>query len=304
MNNTIAIDLGYSSIKISYNGQFYKVPSMINFYNESGIQFGSIQKYEFEDGVYTVGEATSDDSFTTTDFKFLFKFAPLMIYHILKQLEITGNIKIKTGLALIDWGDTEKRDSFVNRISTLNVNGETINCDVELVGPQGNGCFRSYIHKNGLFDDKMPKNMSIIDIGYRTINFLNYENGVPNPTKSKSFPDHGVVSIIKPFTNMLENKYGINFSEQESIKIFLDKEFFYGGQDQPEIVQEIIDAKSRFVQKLMNSILVSEKKTLQLSRLVLISGGGAYMLKDMQLPPNVVFGEGVHEFENCAGYLL
>ena len=146
--------------------------------------------------------------------------------------------------------------------------------------------------------------MSIIDIGYRTINFLNYEGGVPNPTKSKSFPDHGVVTIIKPFTNMLENKYSINFSEQESIKIFLENEFSFGGEDQPEIKEEIITAKHKFVQKLMNSILVSEKKTLQLSDIVLISGGGAYMLKDMQMPPNVRFGNGVHEFENVKGYLL
>ena len=173
-----------------------------------------------------------------------------------------------------------------------------------LVGPQGNGCFKTYINDNNLYGENMPKKMSVIDIGYRTINFLNYENGIPNPTKSKSFPDHGVVSIIKPFTNTLENKYGINFSEQEAIKIFLDNSFSFGGVIQEDIPEEISAAKSRFVQKLMNSILVSEKKTLQLSDIVLISGGGAYMLKDMQLPPNVRFGNGLHDFENVSGYLL
>jgi len=303
MSNILGIDLGYSSVKISYNDQLYKIPSMINFYNESGIQFGNIQKYKFEDSMYTVGESTSDDSFTTTDYQFLFKFAPLMIYHIIKQLEITGRPHIKTGLALIDWGDEAKREEFANRIRTLNVNDETIECDVDLVGPQGNGSFRSYINNNNLYEN-IPNKMSIIDIGYRTINFLNYEKGVPNPTKSKSFPDHGVVSIIKPFTNMLENKYGVNFSEQEAIKIFLDNKFTFGGLEQEEIPEAILEAKHKFVQKLINSILISEKKTLQLSDIVLISGGGAYMLKDMEMPPNVVFGQGIHEFENVQGYLL
>jgi len=304
MSNILGLDLGYSSIKISYNGQFYKVPSMISFYNSSSIQFGNIKKYDFEGETYTVGEASSDDSFTTTDYNFLYRFAPLMIYHIIKQLEVPGKPIIKTGLALIDWGDEEKRKSFTDRISTITVNNETIECDIQLVGPQGNGCFRSYIHENDMYGDKMPKKMSVIDIGYRTINFLNYENGIPNPTKSKSFPDHGVVTIIKPFTNMLENKYKINFSEQEAIKIFLDGEFSFGGVIQEDIPAEIQQAKNKFVQKLMNSILVSEKKILQLSDIVLISGGGAYMLKDMTLPPNVVFGKGLAEFENCAGYLL
>jgi hypothetical protein len=59
-----------------------------------------------------------------------------------------------------------------------------------------------------------------------------------------------------------------------------------------------------FVQKLMNSILVSEKKTLQLSDVVVISGGGAYMLQNIEMPKNVVIGENFLEFDNVKGYML
>jgi hypothetical protein len=300
--NVLGLDLGYNGIKILWMGQYYKIATTINYYNDSGIDFGEVEVYEFEGNKYNVG-IVAEDSFTTTNFDFLYNFSPLMIYHILKKLNITEPVLIKTGLALVDWGDQEKRDKFKERISTITVNGETITNQVELVGPQGDGSFRSFIVDNGLSND-IPKKVSIIDIGYKTINFLHYEDGRPIPQKSKGFPDHGVVTIIKPFTAFLENTYKMAFSEQEAIDIFLTKEFIYNGEEQPKVVEKIAEAKQQFVRKLMNSILVSENKTLKLSNIVYISGGGSYMLKDIDLPPNVKIGKEFNEFENVKGYTL
>jgi len=300
--NTLGLDLGYNGVKISWKGQFYKIQSTINYYNDSGIAFGNVDTYEFEGEVYTVGEAT-ENSFTTTDFAFLYKFSPIILYHIIKKLNIKERIHIKTGLALIDWGDQAKRESFEKRLATIECNGEVIENDVTLVGPQGEGSFRSYIVSNNL-QNNIPNKLSIIDIGYKTINFLHYEKGRPVPQKSKGFPDHGVVTIIKPFTAYLEHTFKIPFSEQEATQIFLENSFSFGGQLQPEVPERILKAKEHFVQTLMNSILVSEKKTLQLSDSVVISGGGAYLLKNIVLPINTVIGEDYLEFDNVKGYTL
>ena len=298
----LGLDLGYSSVKISWNNQFYKIPSTINYYTDSGIQFGEVDIYDYEGEKYTVGEL-SDDSFTTTNFNFLNKFGPLIVYHIIKKLNITGPVHIKTGLALIDWSDSEKRKAFTDRLSRIECNGEVIENVVDLVGPQGDGSFRSYIVSNSL-QDSIPNKLSIIDIGYKTINFLHYEKGRPIPQRSKGFPDHGVVTIVKPFTAYLEHKFKVPFSEQEALQIFLNGEFSFGGEMQEEIKDKIIEEKIHFVQKLMNSILVSENKTLQLSNVVVISGGGAYLLKDIELPANVAIGDQFLEFDNVKGYTL
>ena len=304
MKHIVSIDLGYNAIKIYYNNEFYIIPNVINFATDVGINFGENAVFEFEGEKYSVGEALSDEAFTTTDYNFLLKFSPLMIFYILKKLDIplTDEIIIKTGLALVDWGDEKRRKEFSDRISTLNVNGETVNCQVQLVGPQGDGCYKTYIVENNLMET-IPERVSVIDIGYRTINFLHYINGKPQVQNSKGFPGHGVVNIMKPFTNYLENTYGMNFSEQEAIKIFRDKEFKMGGVVQENIPPIIQDFTNKFVTKLMNSILVSEKKVLMLSDSVLITGGGSYQLKEVTLPPNTVFNQNP-QFANVFGYSL
>jgi len=297
----IGIDIGYSSSKIMYNNEYFKVPTSISFAHDmGGIDFGESTIYNFEGEAYHVGESATDESFTTTDYTFLYKFAPLIIFHIIKKLNIQGPVEVRTGLALSDWTE---RESFRERISTININDEILNLTAILVGPQGDGAYRSYITDNNLFD-QIPETFSVIDIGYRTINFLYYENGIAHQNKCKGFPGHGVVSIMKTFTNFLESEYGMNFSEQEALKIFLNGSFKIGGVQQTKVPEVINDLKNKFVIKLMNSILVSEKKILKLSDYVLITGGGSYLIEDVQMPPNTVWSTNPKEFANVRGYML
>jgi len=298
--NKISIDIGYSSSKILFNDQYYKVPTAISFANDCGIEFGETSIYRFEDEDYYVGEQASSESFTTTDYKFLYKFAPLIVFHIFKKLGMSGDISLNTGLALTDWS---KREEFTERLQFLKVNDETVATNVKVVGPQGSGAYNAYIAQNNLYDAH-PKSTCIIDIGYRTINFLYYEKGEPIQTKMKGYPGHGVVSIMKTFSNYLETTYGMPFSEQEALKIFMEKEFSLGGEVQEQIPDVIADLKNKFIQKLMNSVLVSEKKTLMLSEKVLIAGGGAYYIEDVPMPKNTVFNIDPKEFSNCYGYSL
>ncbi|RLA81355.1 MAG: hypothetical protein DRG78_09315 [Epsilonproteobacteria bacterium] len=299
--NKITIDIGYSSSKILFNGEFYKVPTAISFAADTGIEFGESIVYEFEGDKYYVGEqAGNDEAFVTTDYKFLNKFAPLIVYHIFKKLGIAGDINLITGLALTDWG---KRSEFTERLQFLKVNDETVATNVEVVGPQGSGSYAAYIAQENLQND-IPKTMCVIDIGFRTINFLYYENGNVQQSKLKGFSGHGVVSIIKPFTNYLESTYGLPFSEQEALKIFMENEFYMGGIVQEAIPVKIAELKNQFIQKLLSSILISEKKLLMTSQKVLMCGGGAYFIRDVQLPPNVVYNTEPLEFSNVLGFSL
>jgi len=298
----LGIDIGYSSTKIAFGDKLFKLPTAISFAVDLGLNYGEDEIYEFEGDKYRVGEVAIDESFTTTEYKFLYKFSPLIIYHVLNKLnliqngQVTQPIEIRTGLALTDWANKE---AFIERIQNIVVNGSQIQVTPVLI-PQGAGVYYDYINQTGM----TPTSASVIDIGYNTINFLHFQNGAPIRAKCKSFPNHGVVSIIRPLTNWLESRYSMKFTEQESIKILLDGKFVFNGEEQEEVTNMVLDLKRNFVQKLFNSILVSEKKLLGLSEKVILAGGGSYFLKDVEFPKNTVLAGEPYEFSNVRGYVL
>jgi hypothetical protein len=293
----LKIDLGYSSSKIEYEDRFIKIPTAVSFYTDLGINYGDDNSYEFEGDRYMVGEqAISEDAFSTTDYKFIHKFIPLIIYHILNKLNVVEDdmtIELRTGLAIVDWGN---KDEIAKRISKIVVNNRTINVK-SVFTPQGGGVYKDWLSNN-------PKEnkIFILDIGYNTINGLYFENGKNVRNKTKSYPGHGVSTIVKPFTNYLEATYKMPFSEQESIKIFLENDFKMSGIRQDKVLDKIQELKKQFVTKLFKSILVEDKKTMSMSDKVVIAGGGAYLLDTEKFPHNIVFAQKPYEFANVRGF--
>jgi hypothetical protein len=301
----IALDIGYSQTKIGTPEKLYKLPTAVSYAIDSGVDYGEDEVYEFEGKRYRVGDVAVDEAFTTTEYKFLYKYAPLILFHVINKLgliqngQLTTPIELRTGLALTDW---KNKDEFLERLKNFTVNGINVNINDIKIIPQGAGVYYDYIHTKS--QGEIPSSVSVIDIGYKTINFLYFEDNLPIKSKCKAFPGHGVVSIIRPFTNWLESQYSERFTEQEAIKILLKKKFIYGGEEQPQVIQMINELKSNFIDKLFNSILVSEKKLLGTSERVIIAGGGAYFLEDVQFPKNVDFVLKPYELSNVRGYLL
>jgi len=301
----LGLDIGYSQTKIGTPDKLYKLPTAISYAIDSGINYGEDEVYEFEGKKYRVGDVAIDEAFTTTNYKFLHKYAPLILFHVLNKLGLvneqglTQQIDLRTGLALTDWSHKEE---FTQRLSNFTVNGINIKINNITIIPQGAGVYYDYIHtKTG---GNIPSPVSVIDIGYNTINFLYFEDNLPIKSKCKAMPEHGVVSIIRPFVNWLEAKYSTKFTEQEAIKILLRNKFIFNGEEQPEVTKMINELKANFVDKLFNSILVSEKKLLGMSEKVVIAGGGTYFLKDVKFPPNVDFVLDPYELSNVRGYIL
>jgi len=300
---TLGIDIGYSSTKIAYDGQFYKLPTAISFAMDTGIDYGEDCIINFEGEQLYIGEAAvSEESFTTTDYKFKHKYDPAIIYHILVKLNLledakNGNLVLALGLALADW---KNKDEYLERVSNFTIDEIALSFkNINLI-PQGAGAYINYITNSG---GNHPSNCSVIDIGYNTINFLYFEGGQPKKAQCKSFPGHGVSSIIRPMTNHLEANYGMSFSEQEVIKIFQNEKFIFNGVPQENITKTIIELKQQFVKKLFSSILTSEKKLLATSEVVLFAGGGCYLLENIKFPPNVKFVDKPYEHANVLGYI-
>ena len=302
MSTIIGIDVGYSATKVFYEDKIVKFPTAVSYASNIGISYGDENVYEFEGEKYYVGkEAADGESFVMTDFKVLSKFAPLIVYHILNKfdkVQMTKPIEIRTGLALVDW---DKKELFTERLSTFTVNNTEIETTPILM-PQGAGVVQDWVQNNN--DGEFPERLSIIDVGYNTINVLSFVDGKPVRKDMKGYPGHGVSSIIKPFFSFLENKFKMNFSEQEAIGIFVKGQFKYNGEEQAEVGEKVLELKNQFVKKLFQSVLVSDKKMMAISDVVLIAGGGAYLLQDIPFPPNVEFVDTPFEFSNVRGYCL
>ena len=277
-DNVIGIDIGYAQTKVAYKNKIVKFPTAISFANEIGLTYGEDNVYDFEGDKYYVGsEAVNGESFATTNFKFLLKYAPLIIYHILRKFDefkVQKPIEVRTGLALGDW---DKKEEFIERIKKITINGETIEINPVLI-PQGAGVFFDYINtKRG---GNPEGEIHVIDIGGNTINSLHFSNGKPVRQKSRPYPGHGVISILRPFTNALEKKYMHSFSEQEAQKYLVRGKMIWEGREDKEFTEYIKSIKIQFVKKLFNSILEKDKKILGTSDIVIIGGGGTYFVKD------------------------
>jgi hypothetical protein len=301
----VALDIGYSSTKITTGSKTFKIPTAISYAEDTNINYGFDKVYEFEGNTYRIGEFAVDETFVSTDYKFIHKFAPLIVYHVLEKLQLINNgklvtdITINTGLSL---ADMKKVEEFKQRIKEIIVNNNKIIIKDINITPQGVGVFKDYIvNKNGGI---VPTSSAIIDIGYNTINFLYFKGNQAIRSKCGAYPGHGVVSIIRPFTKWLEANYGYSFSEQEALNIFFDKKFIFNGEEQPEVVEKINSFISNFINKLFNTILVSEKKILSTAERVIMGGGGCYYINNVRFPKNVDFVINPYEFSNVRGYFL
>ena len=298
----IAIDIGYGQTKIKYQDKIVKFPTAISLYSDTGIEYGDSNIYEFEGEKYLVGnESVLNETFATMNFEFIYKFAPLIIYHILKKFDLAGKkmpLQVNTGLALVDW-TKENVEKFKKRLSEFEVNNEKIQLKTNLV-PQGIGIFMNY----NTIEDLSKMNVVVIDIGYNTINLLHIIKGKFQRQSSKSYPGHGVSSLIKPFRLYLENKFKTSFTDQEAMGYAIDEFMMWNGIEQEEVINHIKDEKRKFVLRLFKSVLQDELPLLGRANKVLISGGGAYLLQNAKLPPHYIIDQEPMEFSNVKGYYL
>jgi plasmid segregation protein ParM len=298
----LAIDVGYSSTKVKYEGKLYKFPSAISFATDLGIDYGEDDVVKYKGETYYVGDAAVGlETFTTTDFGFKQNFDPVIVYHVIKKLNLVedavkGNIQLFLTLALADW---KHKDTYLSIFKDYEVDEHVLNFENITLLPQGAGAYLAYVQKQ----KDHPSSAAIIDIGFNTINFLVYENGQPKRAHSKGYSGHGVSSILRPFATYLESTFNMPFGEAEALKIFTSGKFIFNGAEQTQVSAKIVELKAQFVKKLFNSVLTGEKKILATSEKVILAGGGCYLLEGIQFPPNVGLADKPFEFANISGVI-
>lgn len=295
----IALDIGYGDVKCSVENKLFKFDSAVCYAKNAFTEVGSNNTYEFEGKKYLVGADAVSEAFTTRDYKFLEKYAPLLIY---KAIELAGvsideEINLITGLSLIDWKN--RKEQFANRISKFYINQKEININVTLV-PQGTGIYNMYLAK---YPEAKEQNILIDDIGYNTHDRLYYERGTPNPGESYA-TSTGFNKIATEIQTIISSEYGLDFPEQEIKRIIKDKKLRIGGQVK-DLTQIINEETEKYFEFYMNEARSKKKALMMRADRIVIAGGTAYYLESQEFPENVTFLHGEqYEYLNVQGYSL
>lgn len=299
MGVNLAVDVGYGDTKACVNSKdCFKFPSAVKHEEETWTDYGDDSSAVYNvDGVkYRVGTSAVEDAFSTTSEKFLMNYSFLLVFHALKTAKEKGLIKdveavsLAMGVSLANWKVKEEiAKKIVWGVKKLGAEISKVS-----IYPQGRGVLEDIERKNG--------NIVVIDIGFNTLDVLNFRNGQPNPVKSKAIPGFGTVKIISDFSRFLTREYGLHLTLQEAKDVFLKRSISINGEvvDLSERIKKEKGKYSEFITGEIEAVFGDDY--LKKADIVVFAGGGAYYIDISNMPPNRVLCSPPYEYSNVRGY--
>ena len=149
--------------------------------------------------------------------------------------------------------------------------------------PQGSGAFFSEtLTVNGMIKeiDGYKKLYGILDIGYRTTDFLIFENGQFIGEKEELSEDTGMRTVLERLQSYLKNKY--EREELEFLEPLLKGKRFRFRGDEIELRNVIAQMASEHIRKRIEpEVLKRWEGRLNRMHKIILCGGGAYFFSDI-----------------------
>ncbi|MED1850087.1 ParM/StbA family protein [Brevibacillus borstelensis] len=286
----IAIDSGKSSTKavMREDGIIHRIkfPTRVEQVSDFGAEVspGSFL-VEYEGKSFLIGSML-DESKMNFDLSKNNEQHRLCIYLaitnlLLKSKRLIGfsDISLAINIPLLLYKNETQKKAYHDSIRN---NGETICITVNnkafvfrisqlLLLPEGMG--NVYTQLN----EYRSKKALMIDIGSLNINYLEFNNLVPNYEKMLT-ADLGINILRSKIADSLSSKYGISVSDSDAERLFTDKYLIMDGvkrEESKEIIEQIIQ---KHVQEIFN-FAKSRKLTFNNVQTV-FSGGGSILLSD------------------------
>lgn len=291
----VAIDLGYGSVKVFSNKAMCKFPTAISPVKRSLIETTSTQ-YNFNGLNYIMGDDAVSDAYGTRDYSFLEKFAPLLAYKVLKDLDIDFNapINLATGLSLLNW---DKKERFAESLQNIIVNNEHVN-NIELsIYPQGKGIFVDCLKNKPQLANEL---VMVVDIGYNTLDIIPFKNGKAL-AKDALANTYGVNKMIQELSKYIVSMYNLSLNEAEVNEVFQKKSLTVGTRK--DLTMIIDEEKQKYIDLVIQLIKSHNSELFSKTDTIIIAGGGAYSFEDFEfIDKNVIFPKGEYEYSNVRGY--
>ncbi|QDA30240.1 ParM/StbA family protein [Paenibacillus polymyxa] len=215
------IDLGYGFLKIpdpQKKGEVIKIKAVIAKLGESLDGNSSADVIEVDGVEYVVGSdvyALNQKPITANDNE---KRPELLAYKVLTlfglaKFSITTDVKKRflTGLPYqnLDEADIIKKN--FQKVHEIKLNGKEITLDIDeaLVTSQGLGTLHTLVAQRGSV--VFSKKIIIVDLGFRTVNYVTLINGLIDKDTVKTNPDLGIQAAYKKIVNAVNIEFKKNF---------------------------------------------------------------------------------------------
>lgn len=284
----------------------FKFPSMIGITKRNEHVTDS-RIYDFKDHSYYVGESAktlpSESLIDITDYKNLEYYAPLFLYHTLKQINVRPDIII-TGLSK---AQIENSGHFKEGLMNFTVNDDQFVFENVFVLPQGAGsklCIDKYGNNFPNVQQEFTGNTTFVgcDIGFNTLDMFLVTDGKTSPNLFEGIEREGVMKIATLVAKKVKELHGRNITLHEAKEIIDTGVYKLRGQKHPfkDYVDEV---KKGYLKELLSLIETKYGKILDKCDFISLSGGGSTIFKSTD-DGFIRVPKSHHEYYNSLGFWI
>lgn len=310
----LGLDIGYGDVKGVFeddNGfQSFKFPTAIKFApsgNRGLDRFTENREYKYNGSRYLVGETAKIGAFSARSFDFMKRFTPLLVFKSIEVVrdiiaDIPGQLSLGMPLSYYSKARVNEMNSIMKRIE---VNGEYFELVTKFY-PQGFGTLADYrLDSDGHVIEDTDRDMIIMDIGFNTIDIVAVEKGKITREDSDTLYGQGVSRMaFKVIAELRDTENLYYLSEVAANDILLNGKYKVYGQekDLSGFKKTVIDEYAKWLFVEMESRMT---RRLQNVDRIILSGGGAYFMKDYipQKYAGLVSVPQNPEYSNARGFL-
>jgi len=312
MSKTIlGLDIGYGDVKVIYGTEDGTILKKFKFISAIGItkkneHVQDKRIYEFKGHNYYVGEnAThlpSENRIDIIDYKNLEYYAPLFLYHVIKQINAIPDIVV-TGLSK---AQITNSGYFQATLKDFEVNGKHFTFENVYVLPQGAGS-KITVDKYGTHfpkeQDEFLGNTTFVgcDVGFNTLDMFMVTDGKTSPNLFEGIEKEGVMKIATKVAQKVKEIHDKTIGLHEAKEILDSGVYKLRGKSYSfkEYIEEI---KNDYLKELLSLIEHKYGKILDKCDFVFVSGGGSSMFKTTD-DGFIRIPEDNWEFYNSLGFL-
>lgn len=276
---TIAVDLGFSSVKVKTAHREFSFPTLIKAPRYDVAQDG-VKTYDFGGRSLVVGDnSVTGRVIHKREFSFLLEYAPILIAHAiyLSDFHLASITEIRVGIPYEDY--LNHREETVERVSNVAVPSYRHQAQVRCMA-QGVGAFAEYYATT-----TNPENQSgyVLDIGFNTLILIKYDGPTARKAGSEQLNHYGLSEAMGFVGSHIKREFDENKSNIELCQIFRARSIFFCGENHD--LSEVCDAATRgYLERVFKELFDSRGDEFKHVGQLVITGGGAHYVSFADIP--------------------
>jgi plasmid segregation protein ParM len=313
MVGVMAVDLGYSAVKVAAQGELFSFPSAVAVKPETGSIAGELESYSLEGVSYLVGKEAmlfSPNAVGGKSADVSVAYGPLFVAKAVNEARKRLGKEYKPAVLVVSVAVNEfnkeitvplpeggeltgrKAELLEERLKRFTVNGEEFAFDEVVVLPQGRGIW---------VDAGKPEDALIVDIGFNTTDILRVQEGRIIYATGVNV---GVMNLANYLKDILASK-GVEITTEKAEKAVREGKVRIKGEYVPlkEIVP-IETLKNLLIGRVFGIIEENRNLADALTELgeIIVAGGGGYYVPETYKGYRIVVPE-KPEYSNVRGFL-